>query len=376
MILKNAVLFDRDFNKKRMDIKVEGDKIVSIGDYSKTAGMDLSGYLIAPGFIDVHIHGCNGGDFCDGMTGMEKMSSWLITQGITSFCGTTMTLGNKALTPIMKAAKAFAGQEPGAKLAGIHMEGPFINTVKKGAQSPLFIRPGTVEEFRQLNRDSGNLVRLVTLAPEAFDSGRFIREIAKDTIVSIGHSNATAQEAKRSFCNGAKHVTHLFNAMTAFNHRETGVAGAAFDSEDVICELVCDGHHVDPVMIRVAFRQLGENRVAVISDSMRAAGCTEGEYELGGQPVFVKDNLARLTDGTIAASVTNLYEEFRNLLAFGIPERTAMKACTINPARSAGLDDRIGSLQTGKDADLILFDGDWNIKNVMLKGAFTQEWQS
>lgn len=376
MILKNAVLFDRDFNKKRTDLKIEGDKIVSVGDYSREDGMDLSGCVLAPGFIDVHIHGCNGGDFCDGIVGMEKMSRWLVTKGITSFCGTTMTLPNEQLTPIMKDAASFTGREPGAKLAGVHLEGPYINVVKKGAQNPLYIRPGTVAEFRQLNRDSGNLVKLITLAPEAFESGRFIREIAKETTVSIGHSNATAEEAKASFCNGVRHVTHLFNAMTAFNHRETGVVGAAFDTDSVICELICDGHHVDPVMVRLAFRQLGEDRVAVISDSMKAAGFADGKYELGGQDVFVKNNLARLEDGTIAASVSNIYEEFQNLLSFGVPEKTALKACTINPAKSAGLDKQIGSLQSGKDADLIVFDQNWNIRNVMLKGAFTQPWQN
>lgn len=376
MILKNAVLFDKDFNQKKTDLKIEGDKILSVGDYSNAEGMDLAGCVIAPGFVDVHIHGCNGGDFCDGTAGMEKMSRWLVTRGITSFCGTTMTLPNKCLTSIVQDAAQFAGHEPGAKLAGIHLEGPFINIVKKGAQNPDYIRAGTVAEFRQLNRDSGNLVKLITLAPEAFNSAPFIREIAKETIVSIGHSNATAEEATESFRNGIKHVTHLFNAMTAFNHRETGIVGAAFDSEEVMCELVCDGHHVDPVMIRIAFRQLGEDRIAAISDSMKAAGYADGKYELGGQEVFVKDNLARLADGTIAASVSNLYEEFKNLLSFGVPERAAMKACTINPAKSAGLEHQIGSIETGKDADLIIFDENWNIKNVMLKGVFTQQWQN
>lgn len=376
MILKNAVIFDRDFNKKKADLKIEDGKIVSVGDFSKEDGLDLSGRILAPGFIDVHIHGCNGGDFCDGLSGMEKISDWLITKGVTSFCGTTMTLSNEILTPIMKDAAGFAGHERGAKLAGIHLEGPYINVVKKGAQNEKYIRPGSVEEFRQLNRDSGNLVKIITMAPEAFDSARFIHEVSKEANVSVGHSNATAAQAKAAFENGANRVTHLFNAMSAFTHREPGIVGAAFDTERAICELVCDGHHVDPLMIRVAFRQLGEDRIAVISDSMKAAGYKEGKYELGGQDVFVKDNLARLADGTIAASVSNIYDEFKNLLAFGVPEKAAMKACTINPAKSAGLEDEIGSLQSGKDADLIVFDEIWNIQNVMLKGAFTQPWQS
>lgn len=376
MILKNAVLFDRDFNKKKTDIHIENGTILATGDFSQSDGMDLTGYVLAPGFIDVHIHGCNGGDFCDGRSGMEKMSEWLITKGITSFCGTTMTLSNELLTPVMADAKAFAGNEPGAKLAGIHLEGPYINEVKKGAQNPIYIRPVSVSEFHQLNRDSGNLVKIITLAPECFDSENFIHEISQVAAVSVGHSNATAAQTKQAFAAGARNVTHLFNAMTPFNHRETGVAGAAFDTADVLCELICDGHHVDPLMVRLAFRLLGEDRVTVISDSMKAAGFAEGQYELGGQAVFVKDNLARLADGTIAASVSNIYEEFKNLLSFGIAEKAALKACTINPAKSAGLETQIGSLQAGKDADLVVFDSDWNIKNVMLKGVFTQPWQS
>lgn len=376
MIIKNAVLFDRDFNQTKADIRIENAKIVSIGDFSREDGLDAAGCTLAPGFIDTHIHGCNGGDFCEGYESMEKMSAWLITQGITSFCGTTMTLSNALLSPVMQDARRFAGNEPGAKLAGIHLEGPYINIVKKGAQNPIYIRPGSVDEFRQLNAASGGLTKIITVAPEAFDSAEFIHAVSKDAMVSIGHSNATAEETKQAFAAGVNRVTHLFNAMTAFTHREPGIVGAAFDTGSAFCELVCDGHHVDPLMIRVAFRQLGEDRIAVISDSMKAAGYVDGKYELGGQDVFVKDNLARLADGTIAASVSNLYEEFKNLLSFGIPVRSAMKACTINPAKSANLADSIGSLDIGKDADLVVFDSQWNIRNVMLKGVFTKPWQN
>lgn len=375
MILKNATIFDQDFNRKRTDIKVEGKKIVSIGDYSRYDGVDMTGCLIAPGLIDVHIHGCNGGDFCEGTAGMTKMSDWLITKGITSFCGTTMTLGNEALTSIVADAKAFVGNEAGAKLIGINLEGPFISATKKGAQNEAYIRGGSLAELKQLHRSSGEMVKLIDIAPEAFNSDEFIKEASQFTTVSIGHSNATAEESKKAFALGVTHVTHLFNAMTTFNHREAGIIGAAFDDDKVTCELICDGHHVSPLMIRVALRQLGEDRVVVISDSMKAAGSHEGQYELGGQAVIVRDGLARLIDGTIAASISNIYDEFKNLLSFGIAERVALKACTINPAKAIKMDASIGSIAIGKDADFVVFDDAWNIQTVLLKGVFCSPWQ-
>lgn len=370
MVIKNATIFDEDFNKKYADIKIENGKIIGIGDYSHEAGLDMTGCIVTPGFIDIHIHGCGGADFCDNQDAIQTISSTLLSHGITSFCGTTMTLDNKVLTEIVENAKAVKGKEKGSKLVGINLEGPFISVAKKGAQNKKYVRPGTIDEFRQLNEDSGSLVKFIDIAPESFDSDDFIKEVSKNATVSIGHSNATAEQAKKAIELGVCHVTHLFNAMTSFNHRETGIIGAVFDDDNVTCELICDGQHVSPVMIRIAFKILGENRICVISDSMRAAGSNDGEYELGGQKVFVKDNLARLADGTIAASVTNIYLEFKNLLSFGIDEKIALKACTINPARALKEDHSIGSIAVGKDADLVIFDNNYNIKNVVLKGEF------
>ena len=370
MILKNAKLYDKNFNKISGDIRVNGGKICEIGDLTPNGGevIDCTGCLIVPGFIDVHIHGGAGGDTCDGKEAMQKISEYLIGHGVTSFCATTMTLGEEKLTEIMKDAKKFAGNEKGAKLIGLHLEGPFVNYSKKGAQNGKFVRAGTVEEFDRLNEASGGLVKLITIAPESFDSDEFIKEVSKKAVVSVGHSNATYDEAKKAFDCGAEHVTHLFNAMTAFNHRETGVVGGAADTDKVICELICDGHHVAPSMLKIAFKIFGEDRIAVVSDSMKAAGLSDGVYDLGGQEVYVSDNLARLADGTIAASISNICDEFKNLIRFGIDERTALKACTINPAKSVRADKFIGSIAVGKDADLVVLDDDYNIKYVLSKG--------
>lgn len=368
MILKNAVIFDENFAKKQADIKIQDGKIIQLGSFPEEDGIDCSGCIITPSFIDIHIHGCNGGDFCGGIDSMKKMSEHLIKNGITSFCGTTMTLPQEDLAVIMENAKAFRGTEPGARLIGINMEGPFISGSKKGAQNEKYIRAGSIAEFRDLNKKSGNMIKLVDIAPESFDSDAFIREVSKDTVVSVGHSNADAAQAENAFSLGAGHVTHLFNAMSPMTHRAPGVAGAALANESVLCELICDGNHIDPTVVRIAFKILGEDRAVVISDSMKASGMPDGVYDLGGQDVYVSGGFARLKDGTIAASISNIYEEFKNLLSFGIDEKTALKCCTINPAKAIREEKKIGSIAPGKLADLIVFTPDYEIRAVLLEG--------
>ena len=241
---------------------------------------------------------------------------------------------------------------------------------KKGAQNPAYIRPGTVEEFNDIDSASGNMVRLITIAPEAFGSDDFISAVSKKCAVSIGHSAANAKEAQHAFDLGASHATHLYNAMTPMTHREAGIAGTALDNDKVFCELICDGGHVCPAVLRNTFKILGENRACVISDSMRAAGLGTGEFELGGQKVYVREGgrYAVLEDGTIAASISNVFDEFKNLLSYGIDLKTALKSCTINPARAIGADKEIGSIAPGKAADLVFTDGEFNIKEVYING--------
>ena len=214
-------------------------------------------------------------------------------------------------------------------------------------------------------------IKLIAIAPEAFDSEPFIREAKKRLTVSIGHSASDAEQCQRAIDNGAKHITHLFNAMTPMTHREAGIVGTALDNETVTCELICDGVHICPAVLRNAFRILGEDRACVISDSMRAAGLGCGAFELGGQTVYVEngDSVARLRDGGIAASITNLWEEFQNLLRFGIDFKTALKACTINPARAIGEENNIGSIAVGKYADFTVMDENLNFKEVYINGT-------
>lgn len=371
MILKNCTLFNENFEKEYGDIEIENGKIKQIGILDGD-GKDMAGKIIIPGFIDVHIHGCAGGDASDAdKSGLEKMAKELAKHGVTSFCPTSMTLPKERLESIVEAIKEFKEENHGgAKVIGINLEGPFIAMSKKGAQNAEYVRGGTIEEFDDLYVKSGKLVKLITIAPEAFDSEKFIKH-AKDYVnVSIGHSAANADECKKAIDCGISHATHLFNAMTPMAHREAGIAGTVLDDERVMCELICDGGHICPTVLRNAFKILGENRAVVISDSMRGAGLGEGEFELGGQAVFVKPGgkYAVLEDGTIAASISNIHTEFKNLISFGIDFKTALKSCTINPAKSINEDKNIGSIAVGKCADLVALNENLDIEEVYING--------
>lgn len=373
MVLKNVCFYNEVFEKEIADFRIENGKITEIGIIDEE-GRDMSGLTALPGFIDIHIHGGNGGDFSDASKdAVDKISSYLAKHGVTSFCGTSMTLDNKSLTDIVKCGKDYAGNEAGSKLVGINLEGPFISYNKRGAQNGAFVRAGTVEEFNQLFEDSGKLVKLITIAPEAFDSEEFIKEASRKCAVAIGHTSANSDEAQKAINLGISHATHLYNAMTGMTHREAGVVGTVLDNGKVMCELVCDGGHVCPAVVRNTFRILGDNRVCVISDSMRGAGLGAGEFDLGGQITYVYENgkYAVLEDGTIAASITNVFDEFKNLLSFGIDFKTALKSCTINPAKAIGLDNEIGSLAPNKCADIIFVDENLELKEVYINGKIT-----
>ncbi len=370
MILKNVCFYNELFKKEVADMEIENGKIKGIG-VIEGDGRDMSGMVALPGFVDIHIHGAAGGDCSDASReSLDKVSAFLAKHGVTSFCATSMTLGHDTLMNIAKTVREYRGGESGAKIAGINLEGPFIAMSKKGAQNPAYVRAGSVEEFDEIYSASGNIVKLITIAPEAFESDDFIKHASKKCAVSIGHSAANAAEAQHAFDMGASHATHLYNAMTPMTHREAGIVGTALDNDKVFCELICDGGHICPAVLRNTFKILGENRACVISDSMRAAGLGAGEFELGGQKVYVREGgkYAVLEDGTIAASISNIFDEFKNLLSFGVDFKSALKSCTINPAKAIGMEDEIGSIAPGKAADIVFTDENFNIKEVYING--------
>ncbi len=366
MIIKNAAVYTADFSPCRTDIEIENGIIKNLGK-TEAEGIDFSGCVVLPGFIDIHIHGCNMADATDGNAdSAAKMSKWLVTKGITSFCPTTMTLPAGTLKKCFGYVADTMGKEEGAYIHGINMEGPFIAPEKKGAQDAAHILPPDSEIFCELNKICP--VKLVDIAPEQNGAKEFIKKAREICTVSAAHTTANYAQGKEAIELGITHATHLYNAMNGLTSREAGMVGAVLDSENVTAELICDGIHICPATLRITFKALGEDRTVVISDAMMAAGLDEGEYTLGGQRV-IKTDAARLPDGTLAGSATNLFDEFQNLLAFGIPVRQAIKSVTINPAKAIGADKITGSIEVGKNADLLVLSEDLKeIKAVFVKG--------
>lgn len=370
MLFKNGYIYTDDFQKRKLDLRIEDKKIVEIGENLSVGDAmiyDLQGNTIIPGLIDIHIHGREGFDTCDAKTAsIENISLSLARLGITSFCPTTMTLPTGVLKAVFSVIAACRGKEKGAYIHGVNMEGPFIAKEKKGAQSAEFVRVPDLAEFEMLNDICP--ISLVDIAPEVDGALSFAQAVKDKTLVSVAHTAANYEETMLGFNNGFSHVTHLFNAMTAITSREPGTVGAAFDDESVTCELICDGFHIAPACLRIAFKQLGEDRSIIVSDAMMAAGLSDDVYELGGQKVFVENNEARLEDGTIAASTTNIYDELHNVLKYGVDEQQALRSCTINPARAIGVDAITGSLSVDKNADLLIVDDNFVRQDVFVQG--------
>ncbi|MDD5603324.1 MAG: N-acetylglucosamine-6-phosphate deacetylase [Eubacteriales bacterium] len=371
-LIRNAMVFDCNGNFNKSDVLFD-DKIRKIGIIGKSGGIDgitidAAGCLLIPGLIDIHTHGAMGADTCDAdIEGLRRMSGFYAANGVTSFCAATMTLGEDSLAAAMETAGSF-NHEGGAKLAGIYMEGPFISESKKGAQAAVNIAAPDVEMFRRLNKKAGGKVRVVTVAPELPGAMEFIREISGVCRISLAHSAADYYIAMEAFESGAAHVTHLFNAMDPFLHRAPGIVGAAADTEKAIVELICDGIHIHPAVIRAAFRLFGEGRICLISDSMRCAGLSDGDYDLGGQEVFVRDGKAALKDGTIAGSSINVMTAVKMAVEFGIKPEAALKSAAFIPAKAIGMADSTGRIAEGYCADLVLLDKDWNIIKVFIDG--------
>ncbi len=376
MILQNGSIFTALGRFMQADVRIEGGRIAEVapaGSLSGGEAVDVSGKYVTPGFVDIHIHGAAGEDFCDSVDGDPKhvkaMQKYLGSQGVTSFLGTTMAFSEEILGGIFSTVRPLLGAEgEGAVLRGVNMEGPFFNKSKKGAQAEKYIINPDWEMFRRLYEASGGSIRLLDVAPELPGAMEFIQKAAKLCTVSIAHTSATYEQAKDAFAHGASHTTHLFNAMPAFTHRAPGVVGAAADDAAHV-EMICDGIHLHPAVVRAVFALFGAERVCLISDSMRACGMPNGVYTLGGQTVYMTDGRATLEDGTIAGSATCLAECFRRAVKFGVPLESALRAATINPAQAAGLFDELGSVTAGKRADLLVLGRELMPEKVFIGGV-------
>lgn len=331
---------------------------------------DASGCYVIPGLTDVHFHGCKGADFSDGdPDGLQAMAEYELSRGVTQICPAGMTLLEDRLLKVCRtAAEHKRAGRPGAELVGINLEGPFLSLAKKGAQNGDWLHEPDAAMLRRLMDAAEGLVKLVSVAPEVPGAMDFIKEVSEEVNVAVAHTTADYDTALEAFRLGARQVTHLFNAMPPFSHRAPGVVGAALDSPWSRVELISDGIHVHPSVVRATFRMFGADRVVLISDTMRAAGMSDGEYDLGGQNVIVKGPLATLADGTIAGSATDLMACMKRAVSFGIPLADAVRAAAVNPAQAIGIFDRVGSLEPGKRANVVVLDGELNVKAVFFKG--------
>ena len=368
MRITGGQVFDLHEGFVRRDVCFDGRLLSSSSADGKT--YDASGCYVIPGLTDLHFHGCMGKDFSDAdPEGLEIMAKYELSQGVTQICPAGMTLLEEQLTKVCQVAAAHRdANKPGAELCGINLEGPFLSTAKKGAQKADWIHAPDVDMFRRLMAASKGLVKLVSIAPEEPGAMEFIEAVEGEVTVSIAHTTADYDTAMEAFRLGARQVTHLFNAMPPFSHRAPGVVGAALDTPLCNVELICDGVHIHPSVVRAVFKMFGYKRVILISDTMRAAGMSDGDYTLGGQAVTVKGKLATLADGTIAGSVTNLMNCMRTAVSFGIPLEDAVWAAAVNPARAIGIFSRMGSLEPGKRANVVVLDQNLELKDVFFRG--------
>jgi len=371
MVIQNASVLGHTFRFQKADVKIDNGIISEIGQgLSALEIFDGSGLLLLPGLIDIHTHGCVNYDTCDADPGgYRKMARFYASRGVTSFLFTTMTLHEDRLREILACVSGYMEEQAeGAYAHGIYLEGPFFSSERKGAQDATYLLEPDADTFRRFQRAAGGNIKIAAVAPELPGSTAFIEELHKECAITLAHTAADYNTAKLALEQGARSVTHLFNGMNVFHHREPGVVGAALDKAEFV-ELICDGIHSHPSAARMVFRALGEDRLILISDSMRAAGMPDGDYTLGGQPVTVKGNRALLqgTD-TIAGSATNLLDCVKCADSFGVPLETAVRAATINPARLIGVDRQTGSIAVGKSADLLAVDRNLNVKGVWIKG--------
>lgn len=369
MRLTGAQVFDARQGFVSRDLCLEG------GNIAPQAGepVDVTGCYLIPGLTDLHFHGCKGEDFSDATPeGLQIMADYELSRGVTQICPAGMTLGEDQLTRICQnAARHRKHNTGGAELVGLHLEGPFLCKAKKGAQNEAFLHDPDPVMLHRLQEAAEGLVKLVTLAPEQPGSREFIRGALADGVtVSLGHTTADYDTALAAYQAGARQATHLFNAMPPFTHRAPGVVGAAFDSPAVNVELISDGVHIHPSVVRAVFQLFGRDRVILISDSLRATGMPDGRYPFGGQEIEVHGNRATMAGdpNTLAGSVSDLMACMKTAVSFGIPLADAVTAAAVNPARVLGIDDRLGTLDAGKEANVVVLDQHLDVKAVLFHG--------
>ena len=371
MIIRNAKVFTGGCRFEERDLLIRDGRIVfGAVPMDGEEVLDARGSYALPGLVDIHFHGAVGHDFCDAdEAGLQAIADFEASKGVLAICPATMTFSEEILNGIMDAASAHKNGR-GADLVGINMEGPYISPRKVGAQNPKYVMGADAGMFRRLQARSGGLIKLVDVAPEEPGNLDFIRACRDEVRISIAHTCTDYETAKEAFAAGASHMTHLYNAMPGITHRAPGPIIAALE-EDAEVELITDGVHIHPAMVRFTFRTFGDSHVILVADSMMACGLPDGQYSLGGQAVTVCGPRATLTEhpDTIAGSATCLYDCMRHaVLDMGVPLASAVRAASLNPARSIGIDADYGSLEPGRWGNVVLADGQLNIQKVIRRG--------
>lgn len=384
MIIKGASVYTKEHRFEKKNIITDGimisalcasDEVRSNTESNEESGegkyiLDATGLYAIPGLVDIHFHGAMGHDFCDAdPDGLKEIARYEAKRGILAICPATMTYSEDILSGIMENAASFTADEDMAELVGINMEGPFISPEKIGAQNPKYLMKPDASMFRRLQAKANGLIKLVDIAPELEGSIDFIKAISDDVKISIAHTACDYDTAIDAFNNGAGHVTHLFNAMPGLNHRDPGPIRAAME-KDAEVEIIADGVHIHPAMVRLAFETFSEDKVILIADSMEATGLPDGEYQLGGQKVSVCGKKAVLSEhpDTIAGSVSNLFDCMKTAINMGIKKELAIRAASENPAKAIGVSDRFGKISEGYLANIVLVDGNFEIKYVINRG--------